>query len=58
MKNDAFKRQQARIGGTKTFVIVGESFSRDEIARIKACIRDINKDRKKRRKFPLFFRYR
>lgn len=51
-------RQRARIGSTKTFVIVGERFSGDEIARIRACIRDINFDRRKRRKFPLFYRYR
>lgn len=58
MKKDEFKRQQARISGTKTFVIVGENFSKDETARIISCIRDINMDRKKRRKFPLFYRYR
>lgn len=58
MKKDEFKRQQARIETTKTFVIVGERFSGDEIARIRACIRDINFDRRKRRKPPLFFRFR
>lgn len=30
----------------------------DEIGRLKACIRDINNDRKKRHRSPLFYRFR
>ena len=42
----------------ETFVIVGSSFASDEIGRLKACIRDINNDRKKRHWSPLFYRFR
>lgn len=52
------RKQRDRLYRTETFVIVGSSFSPDEIGRLKACIRDINNDRKKRHRSPLFYRFR
>lgn len=52
------RKQRDRLHRTETFVIVGSSFSSDEIGRLKACIRDINNDRKKRHWGPLFYRFR
>ncbi len=52
------RKQRDRLHRTETFVIVGSSFASDEIGRLKACIRDINNDRKKRHWSPLFYRFR
>ena len=52
------RKQRDRLHRMKTFVIVGSSFAPDEIGRLKACIRDINNDRKKRHWSPLFYRFR